>query len=64
MLSLRKLSIQNCTGLTLDVDLSNCPTIEEIDASGTTINVILPSNPKITKYELGTPTSISIVNPT
>jgi len=64
MLSLRKLSIQNCTGLTLDVDLSNCPTIEEVDASGTTINVILPSNSKITKYELGTPTSISIVNPT
>jgi len=64
MLSLKKLSIQNCTGLTLDIDLSMCSNIEEVDASGTSINVIIPENSKITKYELGTPTSISIVNPT
>ena len=57
-------SIQNCTGLTADIDLSNNPNIIEVDASGTSINVILPTNPKVTKYELGTPTSVNISNPT
>lgn len=64
MPNLQKLSIQNCTRLDQDIDLTMCPNIQEIDASGTTINVILPNNPKITKYELGTPTSINISNPT
>lgn len=64
MTKLKTLSIQNCTGLTEDIDLSMCQDIEQVDGSGTTVNVILPSMPKITKYELGAPTSISIVNPT
>jgi len=58
------LSVQGCTGLTQDIDLSLCPNIIEVDASGTNINVIIPENSGITKYELGTPTTISIVNPT
>jgi hypothetical protein len=41
-----------------------CPDIEEVDASGTSINVLVPENSKLTKYELGTPTSISLINPT
>lgn len=64
MPNLRVLSIQNCTGLTNDIDLTVCPEIREVDASGTSINVSIPENSKITKYELGTPTTISIVNPT
>jgi hypothetical protein len=53
-----------CTGLTNDIDLTNCPEITQVDASGTTVNVLIPENSKITKYELGTPTTIRIVNPT
>lgn len=64
MTKLQRLSIQNCTGLTADIDLSMCPDIEEVDASGTTINVLVPSASKLTKYELGTPTSVSLINPT
>lgn len=61
---LETFSIQNCTGLTEDIDLTGCPDITQVDASGTTINVLIPQNAKLTKYELGTPTSISIINPT
>ena len=61
---LEKFSIQNCTGLTQDIDLTGCPDITQVDASGTYINVLVPENTKLTKYELGTPTSISIINPT
>lgn len=64
MTNLRTLSIQNCTGLTADIDLTMCTNLEQVDASGTTINVFVPQNSKLTKYELGTPTQISIVNPT
>ena len=64
MKALKTLSIQGCTGLTEDIDLTDCANIEQVDASGTTINVIIPDGSKITKYELGTPTSIRIVNPT
>lgn len=64
MPALQKLYIQNCTGLNQDIDLSMCTDIREVDASGTSINVILPTSPKVTKYELGTPTSVSIINPT
>jgi hypothetical protein len=53
-----------CTGLTNDIDLTNCPEITQVDASGTTVNVLIPENSKITKYELGTPTRISIISPT
>lgn len=64
MKALRTLSIQNCTGLTEDIDLTNCTNIEQIDASGTSINIVIPDGSKITKYELGTPTAVRIVNPT
>ena len=64
MKALKTLSIQGCTGLTEDIDLTDCTDIEQVDASGTTVNVIIPDGSKITKYELGTPTSIRIVNPT
>ena len=64
MPNLRILSIQNCTGLTEDIDLTLCSNIEQVDASGTFINVLVPKNAKLTKYELGTPTSINIDEPT
>ena len=64
MTKLQNLSIQNCTGLTGTIDLSMCSDIKQVDASGTTVNIILPQNPEITKLELGTPTSVNIINPT
>ena len=64
MPNLQTLSIQNCTGLTGDIDLTSCTEITQVDASGTTVNVLVPDNSKLTKYEVGTPTSISLVNPT
>lgn len=62
--TLRTLSIQQCTSLVNDIDLSNNEDIEEVDASGTSVNVILPANSKINKYELGTPTAIVLDSPT
>lgn len=64
MTALKNLSIQNCTGLTGAVDLTMCTDIEQVDASGTTVNILVPDNSKLTKYEVGTPTSINITNPT
>lgn len=64
MTKLQNLSIQNCTGITGTLDLSPCTDIRQVDASGVTCNVIIPDNAPITKYELGTPTSVRIVNPT
>ena len=57
-------SIQNCTNLTGTIDLSSFANLEEVDASGTNVNVLIPNRSKITKYELGSPTQISIINPT
>ena len=64
MYALQNLSIQNCTGMTGNIDLSNCTDIRQVDASGTTVNVIVPAFAKLTKYELGTPTSVNLTNPT
>ena len=64
MTALQTLSIQNCTGLTTALDLTTCTDIRQIDASGTTINILVPEGAKLTKYEVGSPTSISLVNPT
>ena len=64
MAALQTLSIQGCTGLSNDIDLTDNEDIREVDASGTTVNVILPANPKVTKLELGTPTAIDIDSPT
>jgi hypothetical protein len=64
MTSLQTLSIQNCTGLTGNIDLTMCPNITQVDASGTTVNVLVPSNAPLTKYEVGAPTTISLINPT
>lgn len=64
MPKLQILSIQNCTGLVNDIDLTDNEDIRQVDASGTTVNVILPANPKVTKFELGTPTEVAIDSPT
>lgn len=64
MTNLQLLSIQNCTGLTDDIDLTMCPNITQVDASGTTINIDVPTQPILTKYEVGTPTEIALINPT
>lgn len=57
-------SIQNCVNLTGTIDLSSFDNLEQVDASGTNVNVLIPNRSKITKYELGSPTQISIINPT
>lgn len=64
MTNLTTLNINGCTGLTEDIDLTHNSNITSVDASGTTINVMIPENSKITTYKLGTPTEVSIVNPT
>ena len=64
MPNLQILSIQNCIGLNQTIDLTDCPNITQVDASGTTINVLVPEGAILTKYELGTPTSINLINPT
>ena len=64
MPQLEVLNVYNCSSLTEDIDLTMCDDLTEVDARGTSINVLIPTGSKITKYELGTPTSISLVNPT
>ena len=64
MTKLQNLSIQNCTGITGNVDLTPCTDIRQVDASGVSCNVIIPENAPITKYEVGTPTMVSMINPT
>lgn len=64
MSSLQNLSIQNCTGLTGNIDLTMCQNIIQVYAKGTTVNVLIPENSIITNYEVGKPYSISIINPT
>ena len=64
MISLETLSIKNCTGLTGNIDLTQCPDITEVYATGTNVNVFIPEGSKITNYEVGKPSSISIINPT
>lgn len=64
MTALQNLSIQNCTGLTADIDLTMCSDLRQVDASKTNVNILIPEGAKVTKYEVGKPTTISIVNPT
>jgi hypothetical protein len=64
MTALQNLSIQNCTGLTGNIDLTQCTDIRQVDASGTMVSIIMPTEPKVTKYEVGVPTSINLENPT
>jgi hypothetical protein len=63
-INLQKLYIQNCTSLNQDIDLTMCHDIREVDASGTSISVLVPENAPLTKYEVGAPTNISLINPT
>lgn len=63
MPKLKKFYAQGCSGLTGTIDLTMCPDLEEVDASGTNINVLVPNNSKLTKYELGTPTSVTLISP-
>ena len=64
MLNMTKLSIQNCTTLTSSLNLFLNKELLILDMSGTTINAILPTGSKLTTFEQGTPTSISLLNPT
>jgi hypothetical protein len=66
MEELASVNMSGCTGLNgQTLDLSNNIKVTTVDTSGTTINVILPSNDSpITTYSVGSPTSISITNPT
>lgn len=64
MEALQSLSIQGCTGLTGSISLTHNPSIEDIDASGTTVNIILPALPKVDTLAYGTPSEIVIDSPT
>lgn len=64
MTALQNLSIQSCTGLIGNIDITMCTDIRQVDASGTTVSIIMPTEPKVTKYEVGAPTSINLENPT
>ena len=60
---LQNFCIKNCSNLTEDIDLSNNINLLTVDTTGTTVDVTLPENPKITSLHLGTPTEISLVWP-
>ena len=64
MLNLTSLSIQNCTTLSQDINLILNINLLTLDMSGTTINAILPTGTKLTTFEQGTPTTISLLSPT
>lgn len=64
MPKLQILSIQNCTGLVNDIDLTDNEDIRQVDARGTSLNVILPITPKVTNLTLGAPSEIVIDSPT
>lgn len=64
MPKLQILSIQNCTGLVNDIDLTDNEDIRQVNTAGTSLNVILPSTPKVTNLALGTPSEIVIDSPT
>jgi hypothetical protein len=53
---LETLSIRNCTGLSANINLRNCPEITTVDTTGTNINIILPTSTGIQTYTLGKPT--------
>ena len=61
---LQILSIQNCTGLVNDIDLTDNEDIRKVNTAGTSLNVILPSTPKVTNLTLGAPSEIVIDSPT
>ena len=64
MTKLKKFYAQNCTSLTGTVDLSMCQDLLQVDTSGTAVSIVAPNNTSLTKYEVGTPTSINLINPT
>jgi hypothetical protein len=61
---LQVLSIKNCPNLTGTVDLSSCHEIKEVYSNGTDVTIILPTEPKITNFEVEAPQSINLENPT
>lgn len=63
MLNLASLNVSNCTSLTGNIDLSACTALTTVDASGTTVNVEIPTNSSITSLKLGYPSSVEVINP-
>jgi len=61
---LHTFNIDGCSSLNTSYNLSNFANITTVDASGTSINVDIPTDSGITTYELGFPTEVSIVRPT
>lgn len=64
MSKLKKFYAQGCTNLTGTIDLSMCTELLQVDTSNTAVNVLIPNGTDITKYELGAPTQVSLINPT
>ena len=61
---LQVLSIKNCPNLTGTVDLSYCTDIRQVYSNRTNVTIILPTEPKITNFEVMAPVSINLENPT
>lgn len=64
MLELQTLSLNGCTALTVDIDLSKNAKITSVDTTGDVLSVILPEGASFTKIALGKPTNVNVVNPT
>lgn len=62
--ALTSASFNRCTKLIGTLNFSTCPELETLDASDTSLGVILPEKSKITTLKLGSPTEIHITRPT
>lgn len=64
MKALQMLVIAGCSSLSNDIDLSANTEIQQVYAAGTTVNIILPENAKVTTLAYGSPSEIVIDSPT
>ena len=60
MTNLETLSLNGCSLLDEDIDLSNNLKLKSLDMRGTSINPILPENTIIEMLKLGTPTNVTL----
>jgi hypothetical protein len=63
LVNLNGLNVSGCNLFTGTLDLTNCKYITTVNASGTSLGVLLGADSHVSILNLGSPTSISIVNP-
>ena len=63
MRALQNLSMEGCTALTEEIDLSNCTELLTLNLKDDTINAILPVGTKLTNVHFGLPTKVNLENP-